>query len=60
MRYERKTEDIFNLYGYYYGTWEILTSEKTKPAIKQRAKEYRENEPQTPIKIEKKREKINL
>jgi hypothetical protein len=58
--YTRKTQDIFNLYGYYYGTWEILTAETTRHEIRQRYKEYRENEPSTPLKIKKTREKITI
>lgn len=56
--YIRKTKDIYILQGYYSG-WEDLTAEETRQEIKQRYKEYKENEPATPIRIVCKREKIN-
>lgn len=58
--YTRKTKDIFYLLGYYYGSWEVLTAEISRNEIKERLKEYKENEPFTPYKIEKRREKIAL
>ncbi len=60
MSYQRKTRDIFTLQGNYgppHG-WEDLTAEETRSEIKERAKEYRENEPGTPLRIRCKRERI--
>lgn len=60
MAYKRKTKDEFTLQGNYgYGDgWEDLTTEKTWKGIIQRKKEYRENEPGTPLRIIVRRIKI--
>lgn len=59
MAYTRKTRDVFELEGYYqpYG-WELLTAEETRTEIRQRRQEYRDNEPGTPLRIRKRRERI--
>ncbi len=44
MAYERKTTDNFELEGNYGFGWEYLTAEETRKEIRQRLKEYRENE----------------
>lgn len=58
MAYVRKTEDEFQLLGMYGGEWELLTTETTRKEIKERWKEYRENEPSVSLKWQKKRVKI--
>lgn len=30
MAYQRKTRDVWEVRGFYYGTWERLTTEKTR------------------------------
>lgn len=58
--YTRKTRDEWQLlidYGYGYG-YEYEIAEDTLDAIRQRAKEYRENMPQYPVKIVKRRIKL--
>ena len=61
MAYVRKTRDVWELhvddccgYGYEYELCEYSYSE-----AKQRLREYRENCPQYPAKLVKKRERIN-
>ena len=57
--YKRKTIDIWTLcldYGYGHG-WEEEISEYSLAEIRQCAKEYRENCPEYPRKIIKRREK---
>lgn len=44
MTYQRKTRDEFELQGNYGQGWECLTCEGSYPAIRQRLREYRENE----------------
>ena len=55
--YVRKTTDEYTLQGNYGSLyeWEDLTSEETFKEIKQRRKEYTENEPRTPLRIIKRR-----
>lgn len=55
--YQRSTEDLWVLQGYYGGYgWEDLTAETSRLEIRQRLKEYQENEGGT-YRIVKKREK---
>ena len=58
MAYKRKTQDLFDIEGFYYGSWEAITCEETRNEARERLKEYRENEPGTPFKIRKYREPI--
>ena len=60
MAYVRKTRDSWELqgnYGYGHG-WETLTAEDKYREIRQRAKEYRDNEPGTRLRIRLVRERI--
>lgn len=60
MAYKRKTRDVWNIeanYGYGHG-WEVEYSEYSFREAKERIKEYRENCPQYPVRIIKKRERI--
>ena len=54
----RKTEDEYQIHGYYEGGWEEVTAESTFKEAKDRVKEYRANEPKTQFKIIKKRVKV--
>jgi hypothetical protein len=57
---QRKTRDVWVVqgnYGYGHG-WEDVTAEETWKEIRQRVKEYRENEPGTPFRVKLTREKI--
>lgn len=57
--YKRKTQDEFILLGDYGQGFEELTAESTRLEIRQRLKEYRENDPYSRgFKIVKKRIKI--
>jgi len=59
MAYKRKTEDEYNIEGYYQGQWETVTCEETRTAAKEQIKCYRENEPGTAFRIKKSRVKIS-
>jgi hypothetical protein len=56
----RKTRDVWVVQGNYgYGQgWEDVTAEETRDEIKQRLREYRENEPGTPFRVRRRRERI--
>lgn len=57
MSYQRKTEDVYEIqvnYGYGHG-WESEIEESSRSEAKQRLKEYRENYPQYPARIRRKR-----
>jgi hypothetical protein len=60
MAYTRKTRDTYELQGNYgHGDgWECLTAEDSRAEIRQRLKEYRENEGGN-YRIVKKRERID-
>lgn len=58
MPYQRKTRDVWQLYVNYGCGWEHELDEFTKKEAFQRLKEYRENCPQWPAKLVKKRERI--
>jgi hypothetical protein len=53
MTYKRKTEDEYQIHGYYSGQWEEVTAEETRTEAKARLREYRENEPSTAFKLVK-------
>lgn len=55
MAYERKTIDTYELQlNYGYG-WEYTLTEFTREEARARLKEYRENQPQYPARLVKKR-----
>lgn len=56
MAYVRKTIDVFEVQGLYLGKWELECNELNPKEAKQRAKEYRENNPSVPIRIRRHRE----
>ena len=53
--YKRKTYDVFEIHGWYFGTWECVTTEETYKEAKEMLKCYDENEPTTPHRIVKRR-----
>lgn len=58
--YQRKTKDVFIIEQYtgsQYG-WEDVCCEDTLGEAKKRRNEYRENQPEYPARIRKKRERI--
>jgi len=60
MSKPRKTRDEYALqgdYGYGHG-WEDLTAADTREEIRQYRRDYRENEPGTPLRVVKRRVKI--
>lgn len=56
--YTRKTEDEYIIQGHYGQGWEDETIESTYKEAKARVKEYRENMPEYPHRIIKRRVKI--
>jgi hypothetical protein len=57
--YIRKTEDEFEILGYYAQGWELVTTETNRKDARDQLKCYRENEPGVPFKFVKKRVPIN-
>ena len=60
MAYVRKTVDTFEIQGFYYGEWEMLTTETNKKDAFRALKEYRENQPGTSYKVKKVRVKKSI
>jgi hypothetical protein len=55
MAYTRKTEDEYQIHGNYgYGWEEVCAEDNRKDAIL-RLREYRENQPEYPVRLMKKR-----
>lgn len=59
MPYTRKTRDEYDIEGLYGYGWEVLCCEATPKEARQTRKEYRENEPTTPLRIVHRRVKID-
>jgi hypothetical protein len=58
MKYQRKTEDEYQVHGLYAHGWEEVTCEETRREARARLREYRENEPSTAFKLVHRRVKI--
>lgn len=58
MAYQRKTRDVWQFFVNYGYGWEHELTEFTREEGRQRLKEYRENCPQYPARLEKHRERI--
>lgn len=56
--YVRKTRDTFELHVNYGKGWEHEVTEFSRKDIRERRKEYRENCPEYPVKVMKKRERL--
>lgn len=54
--YVRKTVDTWVLEGNYGYGWEYILTEYTRKEGLERLREYRENQPQYPVRLIKKRE----
>ena len=53
---ERKTYDEYQIHQHFPGSgWEEVCAETTRKEAQERRKEYRENQPEYPVKIVKKR-----
>jgi hypothetical protein len=59
MAYVRKTRDEYDIEQHWDQGWEVVCSENTRREARQRLKEYRENQPEAPVRIKKRRVKIN-
>jgi len=58
MAYQRKTRDVWDVQGFYYRTWERLTTEETKSEAIAQKKCYDDNERGVSHRIKKVREKL--
>ena len=60
MAYARKTRDRFDVEQHAHPAhgWECVCSEATRKQAKERLREYRENQPEFPVRIVKRREPI--
>jgi hypothetical protein len=58
MAYVRKTRDEYQIQQYTSEGWEEVCAEETMKAAKQTKKEYRDNQPEYPVRIVKKRVRI--
>lgn len=58
MAYQRKTRDVWEVQGFYFGEWERLTTEETRGEAVAQRKCYDENERGVPHRIKKVREMI--
>jgi hypothetical protein len=59
MAYVRKTRDEYEIEQKTCQGWEVVCSEDDPAEARQRRKEYRENQPEYPVRIKKRRVKIN-
>ena len=59
MTYIRKTYDEYEIQGFYYGQWELETTESNYRDAKAQIKLYRENQPEVAHRIKKIRVRIN-
>lgn len=62
MSYIRKTRDVWNVQqftGPQYG-WEDVCAEERFREARERVKEYRENQPEYPVRIKRTRERIEV
>jgi hypothetical protein len=60
MAYQRKTKDVWRVQQYtgsQYG-WETVCEEETYKEARERKLEYRENQPEYPVRVSLGREKI--
>lgn len=60
MRYKRKTRDYWAIEQYtgYRCGWEEVCAESRLADARKRVKEYRENQPEYPVRMKLKRERI--
>lgn len=58
MPYVRKTRDEFDIEQKTCQGWEVVYSENTAREARERRKEYRENQPEYPVRIKKRRVRL--
>lgn len=58
MAYKRKTADYFEIQGNYGQGWECVTADPSRKIARENLREHRANEPGTPFRMVKKRERI--
>lgn len=51
MAYIRKTHDEYDIEQFWYGSWEVVNTELTWRDAKRSRQEYRENQPEAPVRI---------
>jgi len=58
MKYQRKTRDYWDIEQFICGLWEAVNAEETWKDARRSLKEYRENQPEYPVRARRKRERI--
>jgi hypothetical protein len=58
MAYQRKTYDEYDIEQQTSEGWEVVSSEATRKAARTALREYRENQPEYPVRYTKHRVKI--
>ena len=58
QQYQRVTADYWELQGHYSQGWECLCAASSRREALGNGKAYRKNEPNTPLRIVRKRERI--
>jgi hypothetical protein len=58
MAYIRKTRDEFDIEQQTTEGWEVVSSEPTRRLARQAVREYRENQPEFPVRVVKHRVRI--
>ena len=60
MAYKRKTRDYWDIEQLVYGSWEVVNAEDSWKDARRSLKEYRENQPEYPVRARRKRERIDI
>ena len=58
MTYKRKTRDYYDIEQLTEEGWEVVSACETRKEAVQEVKEYRENQPEYPVRKKKRRERI--
>jgi hypothetical protein len=58
MTYQRKTRDYWEIEQSVCGSWEPVNAEETWREAKRSLREYRENQPEYPVRARKRRERV--
>lgn len=58
MPYQRKTRDEYQIWQHWGHGWEEVCAEDTRGQARERLREYRDNQPEAPVKIVKRRVRL--
>jgi len=58
MTYQRKTRDYWDIEQQFEAGWEVVSACMTWKETRQELREYRENQPEFPVRSRKRRERI--